>query len=122
MLNEIKKQVSKVVQYSQGIPNPKVDELLDDWLDAKRRFIQFFGGCIYEVPYEVTFHIDEKAKDRRVDELLSYIDCFYDNRDLVDFISKNKSGFYKNIVLNDTTYNDKKSPKGQNWLNHLSIL
>jgi hypothetical protein len=42
--DEIKELVCKVVGYSQDIPQPQVDELLDNWLEAKRDFIEVFRG------------------------------------------------------------------------------
>ena len=31
LLNEIKSNVKDVISYSQGIEDPKVDELIDNW-------------------------------------------------------------------------------------------
>ena len=39
-LEEIKEQVKSVIQYSQGIEDPKVDKLIDDWYKAKEDFIK----------------------------------------------------------------------------------
>ena len=37
----IKQQVSAVLGYSQDIPEPHVDELIDNWQEAKRDFIYY---------------------------------------------------------------------------------
>ena len=55
-LEEIKEQVKSVIQYSQGIEDPKVDKLIDDWYKAKEDFISMMGNkFIYEFPDTFTF-------------------------------------------------------------------
>ena len=36
MIDEIKQQVREVIRYSQGIENPQIDKLIEDWREAKR--------------------------------------------------------------------------------------
>ena len=48
-IEQIKADVSKVISYSQDIPNPKVDELINNWVRAKSYFIKQMGdNLIYE--------------------------------------------------------------------------
>ena len=42
MLKEIKRQFMEVIQYSQNIPEPQIDDLFDRWLAGKRDFIEVF--------------------------------------------------------------------------------
>ena len=43
-LSEIKSDFYRVIQYSQGISNPKIDRLFDVWRECKRDFIELFDG------------------------------------------------------------------------------
>ena len=65
LLNEIKSNVKDVISYSQGIEDPKVDELIDNWYQAKKNIIALFGDkLIYTFPEKVVFHLDEKQIDK----------------------------------------------------------
>ena len=44
MINDIKEQVKAVIKYSQDIEEPKVDGLIEEWAEAKKEFIDVFGG------------------------------------------------------------------------------
>lgn len=112
MLKTIKEQVYKVVQYSHNIPDPKIDELIDRWLEAKRDFIEVFGGPIWEYPFPMTFHISPDSKDRRIETFVQYINDEYGYHHLCDFILENKDSFYNNEVSKEFVYRNKKIPKG----------
>ena len=85
-MQELKEQIIKVIEYSQGFTEPKVDELLENWMNAKRDFIECFNGkMIYECPFPMTFHLTETAKASRIDNFISYIDSQYDNYALIHF-------------------------------------
>ena len=74
MLKTIKEQVRKVITYSQEIPEPQVDDLIDQWLEAKRDFIEAFGGkLIYELALPVTFELTQDARAERINNLIDYI-------------------------------------------------
>ena len=110
MLKEIKEQVIKVVEYSQDFSDAQVDELLNNWLDAKRDFIEIFGGKpIYECPFPVTFHLTDEAKVNRLDGFLSYIQTQYENPHLEQFIWENRKSFFDNIVSYSLTGIDGKT-------------
>ena len=104
-VEQIKEQFKAVITYSQGIDDPMVDDLFDKWLNAKRDFIEAFGGeCVYECPYEVSFHLDNKAKDSKVSSLIDYI--YTINSDLSDFIIINRDGFFENKTRRSWTAPD----------------
>ena len=66
-IKEIKKQFDEVIRYSQGIENPKTEELFNRFLDAKRDFIELFGGnLIYEYPYVLHLKLDKKEKQKNL--------------------------------------------------------
>lgn len=117
MLKTIKEQVRRVIQYSQDIPDPQVDELMENWLRAKSSFIDAFGGkLIWEYPFPYTFTLDETEKDYKIDELINYIEDKYDNPDLKSFIDFNKPTFYDNRVYSNVIHNGKKIPEGMKLL------
>lgn len=117
-INHIKDQVYQVIKYSQQIPDPQVDKLIDDWFDAKSAIIQAWGGeYIVELPYEVTFTLSQEARDRRLDEFIDSIESQYENEDLAYFIDKMRSDFFNNHLSKDYIhYNNKKIPKGTKFI------
>lgn len=116
-ITEIKSQVYRVIQYSQNIPDPKVDELLDEWLEAKRDFIEIMGGkLIYEYPEPVSFELGDKAKYLRIDDFICMLEDKWFNSDLASFVEANKDGFFINQVIEDYFYQDLVIPKGMKLL------
>jgi hypothetical protein len=83
-MEQIKEQFKKVIEYSQRIPDPQVDELFERWLDAKQWFINAFGGkLIYEHPEKISFHLSESHKDKRILEFEEHIASIYQNDKLL---------------------------------------
>lgn len=113
-IKQIQREFNEVIQYSQGIKDPKTDSLFDKWLENKRDFIEVFGGeLIYEFPHKVNFELGPKEKSMRIDEFISTLQSRYDNYDLAIFVEKMKEGFFDNEVLFDYILpNDKKIAKG----------
>ena len=82
-IREIRRQFDEVIRYSQGIENPKTEELFNRFLDAKRDYIELFGGnLIYEYPYTLHLKLDKKEKQKNLNNFLDTIDCLYSNYDL----------------------------------------
>jgi hypothetical protein len=118
-IKKIQEQFELVIHYSQEIPKVpgqrfvNTDSLFEEWLEAKRDFIETFGGkLIVELPDKVTFELSQEEKIKRVKDFLTAVDCNYDNPDLARFIDIQKSGFYENKVVEDFEYNGEKIPKG----------
>lgn len=104
LLNEIKSNVKDVISYSQGIEDPKVDELIDNWYQAKKNIIALFGGkLIYTFPEKVVFHLDEKEKKARLNEFIASIEDRWDNVELAEFIAKFENNFFENLTFEDYT-------------------
>lgn len=73
MYGEIKQQFKEVIKYSQGISDPKVDRLFEDWEINKSKFIKRFGGLIYEWPEPVEFTLDPKEKQVKAREFTEIV-------------------------------------------------
>jgi hypothetical protein len=111
--DEIKDQFKQVISYSQGITDPKVDRLFDQWLEAKRDFIEAMDGkLIYESPEKITFSLDQKERQSRIDDFISIVESRWDNYKLANFISDMRDGFFNNMVLYDYEINGHTIKKG----------
>lgn len=116
MFEEIKYQFEKVISHSQGIPDHlmNVEELFDQWLEAKRDIIEAFDGkLIYEVSEPVHFHLDTKVRQRNFEDFVQCIQSVYNNPELADFLaSQDISGFFDNSVTTKYENVDTKIPVG----------
>lgn len=113
MFEEIKDQFKKVIEYSQDISNPQVDDLFDKWYAAKKPFIDAMGGgLIWELSEPVQFSLDEKAKQQQVEAFAEVIYDVYHNSALSSFVEDNVEGFYENKVTCAGTIGDKEIPCG----------
>ena len=99
MYEDIKEQFKKVIQWSQRIPDPQVDKLFGDWMIAKKRFIDMFGGLIYECPETVEFTLNEQVQKDRVMQFADFVYDSFNNEELSAFIDKNANGFFENRVI-----------------------
>lgn len=118
MYNDVQEQFNKVISYSQGIPEPETDKLFADWLEAKRDFIEAFGGqLIYEWPEKVSFELGLREKSLRLDDFIGVLENRYENYDLAEFVRANKEGFFSNQVVEPyTTSKGDTIPKGMKLL------
>ena len=104
-IGAIKEQFKEVIKYSQGISNPQIDYLFREWESNKAKFIERFGGLIYEWPEPIEFTLDPVEKKRRV---LDFVDCVsrtFDNEELADFLDSNLDTFFENKVSNSSGKN-----------------
>lgn len=97
MYDDIKEQFKSVIAHSQGIDDPKVDELFDEWAKAKSKFLKRFNGPIYEFS-EVEFNLDDKEKKVLVSNFSEMVYNVFRNFDLSLFIDKNVDTFFDNRV------------------------
>ena len=100
MENTIKKQFEEVIKWSQDYYHFDVDAgpLFEKWHEAKKEFIEAFGGLIYEYPEPVSFDLPKDAKE---DKFLNFVrNCDF-NLKLQQFLMKEKDNFYDNIVRED---------------------
>ena len=109
MYEDIKEQFSRVIQYSQNIADPKLDNLFLRWEKAKEKFIQRFGGLIYEWPEQIEFTLDEKEKKSRAQQFADIVQNSFGNVALADFIDANSASFFDNKIIDTIDYN---IPKG----------
>lgn len=98
MYEDIKNQFKRVIEYSQGIPDPKVDNLFAHWEQAKEKFIKRFGGLIYEWPEPIEFTLDDKERKSRAMEFANCVHDSFNNPVLAEFIDENLDSFFENKV------------------------
>lgn len=97
-MQKIKEQFKSVIRYTQGIEDPQIDELFDRWFAAKKKFIDRFGGFIYEHPVDIEFTLDEKEQQVMAIEFAHTVHETYNNPVLGEFIESNLSSFFENKV------------------------
>lgn len=113
-IDRIKEQFCEVIRYSQSIPDPQVDALFHDWELAKEKFIERFGGLIYEWPEPIEFTLDEKEKRCRAADFANQVYDTFNNPVLAEFIDENLDGFFENKVVKVCEGSD--IPKGMKLL------
>lgn len=117
---EIQQQVEAVIKHSQHLScDVDCTSLMTDWLEAKRDFIEAFGGePIFEYPEKVYFELGPKEKRLRVSDFIDMVENKWDNCDLACFLNQNKDSFFENRVSQDFTisWSGVKIPKGMKLL------
>ena len=113
MFEYLENDFKTVIKHSQGIEDPKIDNLFTIWRNSKKKFIERFGGLIYEVPYEVEFNLDPREQNLRIMEFSDEVDRIYHNYELSKFIDANAESFFDNKVSHS---GDKNVPKGMKLL------
>lgn len=98
MYEDIKQQFKSVISHSQNIPDPKVDELFRKWETNKAKFINRFGGLIYEWSGPIEFTLDDTQKRQRAMEFATTVSDTFNNPALAEFIDENLDSFFDNKV------------------------
>ena len=98
-IKQIQAQFNEVISYSQGF-EPDTDELFARWYEAKRDYIEAFGGnLIWECPNKVTFELSQADKKVRLDDFINKISTTFGNDALANFLEDNREGFFTNEVV-----------------------
>lgn len=98
---DIQEQFNKVIEFSNIISSPKTDELFENWYNAKKGFIDKFGGLIYEVPKKVQFTLNADKKTELFNSFVDMVFNVYQNDALGAFLEQEEEGFYQNVVIED---------------------
>lgn len=98
MYEDIQQQFNEVISYSQGIADPQTDILFKRWAKAKQKFIDRFGGLIYEWPTPVEFTLDMKEKRTKAMEFANCVHDAFNNMELAEFLDQNIDSFFDNKV------------------------
>ena len=114
MYEDIKQQFKSVISYSQNIPDPKVDVLFREWETNKEKFINRFGGLIYEWSEPIEFTLDDVQKRQRAMEFATTVSDTFNNPVLAEFIDENLDGFFENRVVK--TVPNSEIPQGMKLL------
>lgn len=110
---DIQTDFDRIVLYSQncGVNKLHSTKLFEIWAKKKQVFYEAFGNkLIWKSPTPVTFTLNQETKNKKVDELIEYVESF--NRDLADFLLFAKESFFANILVKDYYYGSKKISKG----------
>lgn len=99
-IDTIREQFSEVIRYTQGIPDPKLDYLFREWESNKARFIERFGGLVYEWPEPIEFTLDPIEKKKRALDFVECVSVTFDNDALAEFLDLNLDSFFDNKVSN----------------------
>lgn len=108
-IDAIKDQFREVIRYSQGIPDPQVDYIFREWEVNKKRFIDRFGGLVFEWPEPIEFTLDPVEKKKRAMDFVECVSRTFDNEELAEFLDLNLETFFENKVSNS---GNKKIPEG----------
>jgi hypothetical protein len=104
----IKSQFSEVISYSQGIAEPNIDKLFEQWYENKKYFIELFGDkLIYELPYKVKFTLEPNDIYKMTSEFIEFIEQGFNNYELADFVYANDANFFENRVIHPYTNKEK---------------
>lgn len=98
MYNDIKEQFKEVIRHCQGIEYPQVDSLFYRWESAKQKFIERFGGLIYEWPEPIEFTLDDSTKRSMAMDFANTVSDTFNNPVLAEFIDENLDTFFDNRV------------------------
>ena len=109
-IEEIKQLVEGVIRESQmydGIPM-NVDEIIKKWLEAKDSFIQGLkGNLIYQSKEIVSFHLDKKSREERLEKFADLIDTHYQNGLLSEYLYEIETEeFYNNKTETEYKFYD----------------
>lgn len=98
----MQEQFNKIITYSQGIDNPKTDELFQEWEQNKARFINAFDGKYIISCGDVRFSLDDSEKERRIKAFLRQAEDkipMHEWSNFSDFILLNADGFFDNKTV-----------------------
>lgn len=122
---KIQEDFNKVIQFSQDYDYPiTTDKLFKDWFKNKERFINKFGGLIYELPTKVSIPVKGNEDNEKLQDFYKvlnrlryeYPDYLGRLNDLYTFITLNPDGFKENKLTKDYNYYDTIIPKGMKMI------
>ena len=106
-MEKIKEQFKKVIEYSQGIEDPKVDQLFEAWQCNKYVWRNLFKGeLIYEHPQKVSIPFTLEEKQVRLKEFITKLYDYYGFYNLSCFLEANAEGFFDNRVVSIEGYEE----------------
>ena len=100
MYENIEKDVVKVIQYSQGIEDPKLGNLFTNWRENKKFFIERFGNkLIYTYPNKISVKLTPEEKNERLKSFIFQVKYIHFYSILGEFIEQQGSeSFFENKV------------------------
>lgn len=95
---DIKNQFDKVVKHSQGILEVNSQPLFEKWYEAKKSFIEKWGGYIYNTGEVFKIPLSEEEKYKKLEEFIYKLRYEHGLYELSNFVEENKSTFFENTV------------------------
>lgn len=103
-LSVYSEQLSKAIKSSQCFPfDLNCDALASQWYEAKKYFIEAFGGKpIVRFKEKIKIELSQKEQDERFQSFLSILnDEINISEEFLDYLTMNKKGFFINRTTED---------------------
>lgn len=101
--DKLVEQFTDVINFSQHHYPHYAREFLGQWLNAKSKFIDAFGGnLIYEVDEDIQIELDDDEKHNKVMGFTETLIKGYNLNDLACFVARNEKGFYIDKIVEET--------------------
>lgn len=112
-IDNIFNQVKNIIKFTEGIKDPKVDIIKNEWQKNKMPFINMFKNqLIYTYPEKIVLEWDEKEKISALNEFIDMIDYTWHNKELASYLYCMKDDFYKNLSSKSFSDDNVFIPKG----------
>ena len=120
-IEKIKTDFKSVIQYSQGIDDPKIDELFEKWLNNKSDFIKHMDGeLIQTIATDVVFELSDTEKLRRFQDFVYALETKWGcNSNFLAYIeNQGQDALFNNLTTIDweSPVDRKKITKGTKFL------
>ena len=115
-MKAIKAHFKCLIEYTQGFTPNNLDDLFEEWYEAKKWFIQKMNGQLTIELGNIAFELSEETKMKKIDNFLDQVVDYFQNTDLARFILDQKLGFFKNTTISDYEFNGTVIPKGMKLL------
>ena len=96
-LKKVQEQFNKVLSYSQDVPLHAfhTDKIFQQWKAQKARFMNAMNGMSYELDTPVTFDLDDKSRDEKVNQFIDWVYREY-GEDMYQFFVDNHDAILEN--------------------------
>lgn len=112
-LKIIKEQFDEIIKYNENIDSVNTDKIFEKWFSSKKRFIDKWGGLVYETKEVVTFDLPDEDKSILFKDFILDAAIFSNNLELKRFLQiQGEDSFYENKVSKEFIYKENKIQVG----------